>query len=575
MVKLFSNKLTLSFLSLLLAVCCFCTASGSGASAEEAAQVAEEPAAAAEEPNEPPATAEEPNEPPALTEEPNEPPAVAQEPNEPPAMAEEPNEPPAVAQEPNEPSAEAEEPNVPPTAAQEPNEPPVTDPSTVVARIGYYNITREELEKRLLMELRPSDYDYYDVNTPPADAKTVLMKMVAEKAMVFEARTKDYLQDEQIQATIKRFRERRLMSLLALTHVEGKITVTEAEIKQKMQTDPKMDKERAKATIMRAKQNRLLSQYYAQIYKKLNVRKLSENFPKVTVTHKRLLHQPKKARTATWIRNAQVKEELTPEEKNIVLAEYNGGKITLKNWFTTLCDIVPPRRPRNMDDHKVVDQLLEAALQTPLLVTEATSLGLDKDKGFLDQVREYEDRRLLNEARSAKQKEIAEPTTEQIMAYFNENKETFGVSKSLKIDLIWCDDRPAAVKVKAELDGGADFEAVKQKCSLEKKVKPFNTQPSSEGLFWKDLWAGDPNEVVGPLKGFHRQEIKWRIVKILEKKDGSIKEYTANMQPQIKDRIMTGQKDALLAKYSEELLRKYPYQIYADKIKDIDPLNIP
>ncbi|MHC4072792.1 MAG: hypothetical protein ACYTGS_12300, partial [Planctomycetota bacterium] len=61
----------------------------------------------------------------------------------------------------------------------------------------------------------------------------------------------------------------------------------------------------------------------------------------------------------------------------------------------------------------------------------------------------------------------------------------------------------------------------------------------------------------------------------LEKKDGSIKEYTANMQPQIKDRITTGQKDALLAKYSEELLRKYPYQIYADKIKDIDPLNIP
>ncbi|TKJ39591.1 MAG: hypothetical protein CEE38_02390 [Planctomycetes bacterium B3_Pla] len=575
MVKLFSNKPTLSFLSLLLAVCCFYTTSGLGASAEEAAQVAEEPPAAAEEPNEPPAAAEEPNEPPTEVEEPNEPPAEAQEPNEPPAVAQEPNEPPAAAEEPNEPPTEAEEPNEPPAEAQEPNEPPAADPSTVVARIGYYNITREELEKRLLMELRPSDYDYYDEDTPPADAKTVLMKMVAEKAMVFEARTKDYLQDEQIQATIKRFRERRLKSLLAVTHVEGKVTVTEAEIKQKMQTDPKMDKERAKAGITGAKQSRLLSQYFAQIYKKLNVRKLSENFPKATEAHKRLLYHPKQPRKVGFIRNAQVKEELTPEEKNIVLAEYDGGKITLKDWFTMLCNIVPPRRPRNMDDHKVVDQLLEAALQTPLLVTEATSLGLDKDKGFLDQVREYEDGRLLNKARSAKQKETAEPTTEQIMAYFNENKETFGVSKSLKIDLIWCEDRPAAVKAKAELDGGGDFEAVKQKYSLEKKVKPFNTQPNSQGLFWKDLWAGDPNQIVGPLKGFHRQGIKWRIVKILEKKDGSIKEYTANMQPQIKDRIMTGQKDALLAKYSEELLRKYPYQIYADKIKDIDPLNIP
>ena len=574
MVKLFSNKLTLSFLSLLLAICCFCTISGLGASAEEAAQVAEEPPAAVEEPNEPPAVAEEPNEPEAEVEEPNEPPAVVQEPNEPPVAVEEPNEPEAAPEEPNEPSA-AEEPNEPSATAQEPNEPPAAVPSNVVARIGYYDITREELEKRMMMELRPSDYDYYDVNTPPADAKTMLMKMVAEKAMVFEARTKDYLQDEMIQATIKRFRERKLMSLLAVRHVEGKVTVTEAEIKQKMQTDPKMDRERAKAGIMGAKQNRLLSQYYAQIYKKLNVRKLSENFSKVTEAHKRLLHHPKKPRKVGFIRNAQVKEELTPEEKNIVLAEYDGGKITLKDWFTMLCDIVPPRRPRNMDDHKVVDQLLEAALQTPLLVTEATSLGLDKDKGFLDQVREYEDMRLLSKARSAKQKEIVEPTYEQIMAYFNENKETFGASKSLKIDPIWCEDRPAADKVKAELDGGADFEAVKQKYSLEKKVKPFNTQPGSEGLFWKDLWAGDPNEVVGPLKGFHRQGIQWRIVKILEKKDGTIKEYSVDMFMQVKDRIMTGQKDALLAKYSEELLRKYPYQIYADRIKDVDPLNIP
>lgn len=555
MVKLFSNKLTLSFLSLLLAVFCFYAISGSWASTEKAAQVAEEPATAVEEPNEPSAVAEEPNEPEAEVEEPNEPPVVVQEPNEPPAAVEEPNEPEA--------------------APEEPNEPPAAVPSNVVARIGYYDITREELEKRLLMELRPSDYDYYDVNTPPADAKTVLMKMVAEKAMVFEARTKDYLQDEQTQATIKRFRERKLKSLLAVTHVEGKATVTEAEIKQKMQADPKMDKERAKAVIMRAKQNRLLSQYYAQIYKKLNVRKLSENFPKVTEAYKRLLNYPKQPRKVTWIRNAQVKEELTPEEKNIVLAEYDGGKITLKDWFTMLCDIVPPRRPRNIDDHKVVDQLLEAALQTPLLVNEATSLGLDKDKELLDQVREYEDRMLLSKARSAKQKEVAEPTYEQIMAYFNENKETFGTSKSIKIDQIWCEDRPAANKVKTELDGGADFEAVKQKYSLEKKVKPFNTQPGSQGLFWKELWAGDPNEVVGPLKGFHREGIKWRIVKILEKKDGTTKEYSDDMIMQVKNRIMTEQKDALLAKYREELLRKYPYQIYADKIKDIDPLNIP
>jgi len=162
-----------------------------------------------------------------------------------------------------------------------------------------------------------------------------------------------------------------------------------------------------------------------------------------------------------------------------------------------------------------------------------------------------------------------------MMAYFNKNKEKFGTSESLKVDLIWCDDLAKAKKVKAELDGGKDFEQVKQEHSLEKQLKPFTTRPGSEGLFWKDLEAGDPNEIVGPVKGFHREGIKWRIVKILERTPGTPKEYTANMDSQIKDRIMTGQREALLAKYNKELLRKYTYQIYLDRIKDIDPLDIP
>ena len=87
--------------------------------------------------------------------------------------------------------------------------------------------------------------------------------------------------------------------------------------------------------------------------------------------------------------------------------------------------------------------------------------------------------------------------------------------------------------------------------------------------------AGDPNEIVGPVKGFHRDGIKWRIVKILEKKPGTVKEYDAKMFLQVADRIKTEQRNALLARYNKELLRKYAYKIYLDRIKDIDPLDIP
>ena len=93
-------------------------------------------------------------------------------------------------------------------------------------------------------------------------------------------------------------------------------------------------------------------------------------------------------------------------------------------------------------------------------------------------------------------------------------------------------------------------------------------------MFWKDLWAGDPNQIIGPVKGFYQQGISWRIVKIMEKVPGKEKLYSTNMDGQIRSRIMSEQNKALIARYGKELLSKYPHQIYADKIKDIDPLGL-
>jgi len=447
--------------------------------------------------------------------------------------------------------------------------------SIPVASIAYYVITREELEKKLMTELYPYDYDYYDENAEPSDAKTVLMKMLAEKAMIIEARAQGYLKNDTISTSVKRFMERKLVNLLLAKHIQGKNNITAEEIKLKMQADPKLDEAQAKAIVERAKTSAMLDKYYSQIYGKSRVSKLKQNFPRVIQIHDRLLRNPKQSRNVGFIRTSQVKDELTQGDKSIILAQYDTGKITLKDWFESLCDIVPPRRPRNLNTPQGVDQLLERALRMPLLVSEAKKLGLDRNKDLLKQVRDHEDRRLLSEVLSAKRKELKEPATEQIIAYFGQNKESFGTSKSLKIDLIWCQDLKTAKQAKAALETGKDFEAVRKQFSLEKEGKPFTTHPSSEGLFWKDLWSGEPNQVIGPVKGFYRQGISWRIVKILEKTPGKEKQYSANMEGQIKNRMMSELNKVVIAQYSKELLSKYPHQIYADKIKDIDPLNIP
>jgi hypothetical protein len=379
-----------------------------------------------------------------------------------------------------------------------------------------------------------------------------------------------------MQAVLKKFKEKRLANLLLGNHIQGKMNITDPEIDEKMKSDPKLDRAQAKAMLAREKGGELVGQYYNEIYKKLHVQKQNDNFYKAAQIHQRLLLNPKEPRKAVFIRISQVKNELTPEEKNIVLATFDNGKITLKDWFDALCELSPPSRPRDLHTPQGVEKLLERALRMPIFVAEAKSYGFDKDENLLKQVKDYEDNMLLNKARREKIKDIKGPVPdEQIVDYFNKNKELFGKQDTLKISQIWCQDIKTAQKAKAELDNGKDFEAVKQSYSLEKESIPFDTSRDSEGIFFKDLWNGDPNEVVGPTKGFHRDGIKWRIVKILEKKPATATEYSADNKRRIESKMMEEQRYTTLEKYRKDLLEKYSYEIYADKIRDIDPLDIP
>jgi hypothetical protein len=447
----------------------------------------------------------------------------------------------------------------------------------IVAKIGEYVITKDELEEKLMKELRPNydSYRQYGEDVEPVDAKTVLLKMVAEKAMIIDARKLNYLEDEMIQTLLKRFREEKLARLLLSSHLKGKITVTQAEIDAKIKTNPKLSRERAKTMAGREKANKILNQYYQELYKKLHVQKMSNNFRKAAEIHQRLLLYPKEPRRMKLIRINQVRNELTTEEKNIVLAKFDTGQVTLKDWFDTLCEMSPPSRPRDLHTAAGVERLLDKALSIPIFVSEAESLGLDKDENLLKEIKEQEDMRLFGKATREKTKTLSDPNEKEMIDYFAKNKKAFATDKTIEMDQIWCQNLKRAQEIRAELDGGKDFETARKEYSLQKKAKPFTTSPRSEGIFFKELWNADANDIVGPIKGFYLDGIKWRLVKISEKKPGETKEYSSNMNNRIKSEMQQDERDAILANYRRELLEKYPYEIYDERISDIKPLDIP
>ena len=121
---------------------------------------------------------------------------------------------------------------------------------------------------------------------------------------------------------------------------------------------------------------------------------------------------------------------------------------------------------------------------------------------------------------------------------------------------------------------GAALEAVNKAHGLTEQSKPYNVYPSGEGVFWADLWKTEPNAVTEPLKGFYQTGIKWRVARVLEKKPAAPKPYGDDVKNQVKSAVMTQRRQQIFAAFETELLQKYPHEIYADRIKDIDPLEV-
>jgi len=451
---------------------------------------------------------------------------------------------------------------------------PPADPNTL-AVIGEYQISRDEVVRRYMELIGP--YDGLDVERARAlTVRDVVLELVAEKAMTLDARKAGALNDEMIRTAMTDFRGRRLVNLLIGDYIQGKVSVTEEEVQAAMKANPRLDETAARVTLQSAKSRQVMDMYYQQVYERVKVKKITENFPKAARIHMRLLLQPKIERAMQFVMVRQVQEELTQAEKDMVLATFEGGKFTLLDMFNALTNIAPPRRPEDLNTPEGIEQFVDQGLRLPVLVVEAEAKGYDKNPELLTQIKQQEDMRLLGKAKMDMYQAVAEPNDGQIDAYFAAHKDEFRLGEKVKIDQIWLDTRAAADAARTHIDAGKDFEQVKQRDSINKDSKPFDTYRSAEGIFGEPIFAADPNTVVGPIKGlFSGNSVKWRIVKVLDKDAGDPPTLDDQTRNRVKWKLWADRRLRAFDRVKADLLSRYDYTLYEDRLAAIRPLDLP
>jgi hypothetical protein len=454
---------------------------------------------------------------------------------------------------------------------------PSSTTEMVVGTIGDYRITGAAFKKRFYQELYPDDY----ADTPSTEAISsvdCLRLMLAEKAVILEARKQGLTDHENVQSSTQRRSDQLLLRSLGQKVAEEKITVSEDVIDRILIVNPTLDRAKAKIAMQRQKGKRLHTSYGKELAQKLHLEKRPENFSKAAAIHERLLKQPKTPRTSnmTWITLNQIRTELGKNEGSIVLARYNGGAFTVKDLLMALHGMAPTGRPGNLGTPKGIDAFIDKSINKPLQLAEARLRGLDKDAELCSQLCEHEDSTLLSHVRTNKRKEIVEPNEVQIRTYFQTVKDVFRKRDTVEANVIWCENRNAAIEVREALAKGMAFSTAMTELTTDKKdVKPRTLSASSEGFLWEPIWAAEPNQIVGPVIGFKNQQFHWRILQITSKTEGKPSPWDDNLPNSLKHEIMDNLSKASFARYAKEALDKYPHQIFKKRLATFDPRRIP
>ena len=172
-------------------------------------------------------------------------------------------------------------------------------------------------------------------------------------------------------------------------------------------------------------------------------------------------------------------------------------------------------------------------------------------------------------------KGLPEPNDQDVASAYEKAKGSTQRGDALKAEVIWCENRDAAARARAELDQGRDFGTVQQNYGLDKTaVQPVDIYASTEGSFWPPLWEAGPNQVVGPVLGLREGGLRWRVVRVREKRPAKPVELE-NAKAMIRDGLLEQRNRARLDQVRADLLANIPHQVFADRLPAFDPMKVP
>ncbi len=207
-----------------------------------------------------------------------------------------------------------------------------------------------------------------------------------------------------------------------------------------------------------------------------------------------------------------------------VLATVDGREI-LEQDIDLLLSSLEPEQAEHLSTEEGRKKLLNDLIAQELIYLDAVKNELDKNEAFIREAQKMHDNFLKQFAMHRLLKDIV-ATEDEILDFYNENKQIFTEPETTKASHILVDDKEQADEIIKEINNGLPFEEAAKKYSR----CPSNTVGGDLGYFEKgkmvpEFEAAAFDMKIGEISAPVKTQFGYHIIKLVDKKEESIKTF--------------------------------------------------
>jgi len=249
------------------------------------------------------------------------------------------------------------------------------------------------------------------------------------------------------------------------------------------------------------------------------------------------------------------------DEKQIVLATWDGGKLVLDDLFLIYGGRRFPALQRRITNTGNMQKIVDQILLGKLIQQEAEKMGLLDEPEIKTQIKDYRIQKLATMAFNHEVKQKVKPTDDQVKKYYEAHQKEFVKPAEIEIWEIYVKDKNKAEKVLRLAKKGYNFEKLAEKYSEDayyKKKKGYVGFKSKNrrGAVSRKAFEVGPNKVAGPVK-YRGGYVVIKTGKLRPETIRSYEEAFMQAKSKLRNKMLKERREA----WEKELEERYPAKI--------------